>query len=68
MTLSDIFEFKIPLTVISLRAWPSPTKGEQHSGIQSMVVDPSTNKVKLPNRKKRKAFFDKSVKDQTSGK
>jgi hypothetical protein len=63
--LSDIFEFKIPLTVVSLRAWPSPTKGEQHSGIENTMVDPDAQKVKIPNRRKLKRFL-KPVKDQVS--
>jgi hypothetical protein len=65
MKLSDLLEFKIPLTVTSLRAWPSPTKGEQHSGIQNMVIDPDKQKVKIPNRRKLKRFL-KPVKDQVS--
>lgn len=57
MKLVDLLEFEIPLTVVSLRAWPSPTKGEQHSGIQNMKVDPVTQKVKIPNRRKLKRFL-----------
>jgi len=63
MKLADLLEFAIPLTVVSLRAWPSPTKGEQHSGIQNMKVDPDTQKVKIPNRRKLKRFL-KPVKNQ----
>jgi hypothetical protein len=57
MKLSELFEFAIPLTIVSLRAWPSPTKGEQHSGIQSMKVDPDTQKVKIHNHRKAKKFL-----------
>ena len=57
MKLLDIIEFKIPLTVVSLRAWPSPTKGEQHSGIDNMMVDPTTGKVKIPKHRKLKKFM-----------
>lgn len=63
MKFRDLFEFNIPLTVVSLRAWPSPTKGVQHSGIQNMIIDPDTQKVKIPNRRKMKRFL-KPVKDQ----
>lgn len=57
MKLSDLLEFTIPLTVVSLRAWPSPTKGEQHSGVQTLKVDPDTQKVKIPSRRKQKKFL-----------
>jgi hypothetical protein len=57
MKLSELFEFTIPLTIVSLRAWPSPTKGEQHSGIQNMKVNPDTQKVKILNHRKAKKFL-----------
>ena len=57
MKLTALLEFEIPLTIVSLRGWPSPTKGTQHSGIKNMKVDPITHKVKLPNRRKAKPFF-----------
>jgi len=58
MKLTEILsEFKIPLTVVSLRAWPNPKKVSQHSGIQSLQIDPDTQKLKVPDRKKAKSFF-----------
>jgi len=67
MKLQDLFEFEIPLTVTSLRAWPNPGKTGVHSGQMTVKVDPDKHKVNLPTRKKRRVFFDKSLKAQTSG-
>lgn len=66
MKLTDLLEFKIPLTIVSLAPWPNPM-GTQHSGITNLKVDPTNGKVKLPKRKNRRVFFDKSIEAQTSG-
>ena len=48
-----------PLTVVGLRAWPNPTKGIQHSGIDQVSVSGANDKVKLSAHKKKKSLFNK---------
>jgi ssDNA-binding Zn-finger/Zn-ribbon topoisomerase 1 len=48
-----------PLTIVGLRAWPNPTKGIAHSGIEQVDVKGPNDKIKLKQRKKGKPLFNK---------
>lgn len=52
-----------PLTIVGLRAWPNPTKGIAHSGIEQVDVKGPNDKIKLKAGKKKKPLFSKVKED-----